>query len=181
MANKLKAALVSFPSGGGSPTVIVFQFNPETLTRSLPPPPSDLTAPTAVYQAISFTLSLDAVDLDAPIDPRTQAFGVLPTLTALEFLLEESRGQSPPHTFFVWGSRIFAVEPASLLIRETEFSTQLAPVRAEVDVVLNVLDGPKQGAPEAVQQAWDENQKVRKRVLASLPSNLPDYITRILK
>lgn len=181
MASRLKAALVSFPAGCGTPTVIVFQFNPETLTRSLPPPPTDLTVSTDVEQAISFTLALDAVDLDAPIDPTIQAFGVLPTLTALELLVQESRGAAPPHVLFVWGARILAVQPVSLLIRETEFNQQLAPVRAEVDLVLNVLDAQKQGAPAAVRHAWDENQAVRKRVLASLPRSLPDYISRILK
>lgn len=172
----MKGALVSF-GADGNPVVILFQYNPEALTRSVPPPSAD-----PARETISFTLSLDAIDLDAPIDPATQMFGVLPTLTALEELTEQSRGPSPPHVLFAWGPhRILVVRLVSLLIRETQFNAQLAPVRADVDVVLNVLATIAQGAPPAVRRAYQDNQTARERLLAKLPRDFPDYINRILK
>ena len=181
MGAVMKGALISFGAGGNR-SVIVFQYNPEALTRSVPPASSDPAADGPARETISFTLSLDAIDLEAPIDPATQIFGVLPTLTALEELTEQSRGQSPPYVLFVWGPhRILVVRLVSLLIRETQFNTQLAPIRADVDVVLNVLESLGQGAPAAVRQAHQDNQAARERLLAKLPHQFPDYINRILK
>jgi hypothetical protein len=182
MGSVVQGALIGFGAGGGNPVVILFQYNPETLTRSVPPPLSGPAAAIAARETISFTLSLDAIDLDAPIDPATQAFGVLPTLTALEALTEQSRSQTPPDVIFVWGPhRILVVQLVSLLIRETHFNAQLAPVRADVDVVLNVLETLAQGAPPAVRRAHQEDQTARERFLAKLPREFPDYINRILK
>lgn len=182
MGSVVKGALISFGSGGGNPVVILFQYNPEALTRSVPPQSADPAATGPGRESISLTLSLDAVDLDAPIDPASKIFGVLPTLTALEDLTEQSRGQSPPDVLFVWGPhRILVVRLVSLLIRETRFNTQLAPVRADVDVALNVLDTIAQGAPPAVRQAHQDNQTARERLLAKLPREFPDYINRIVK
>jgi hypothetical protein len=182
MGSAVKGALINFGAGGGTPVVILFQYNPQTLTRTVPPSASGSAANLPARETIGFTLSLDAIDLDAPIDPATQIFGVLPTLTALEELTEQSRSQSPPDVLFVWGPhRILVVRLVSLLIRETQFNPQLAPVQADVDVVLNVLDTLAQGAPPAIRQAHQENQAARERFLAKLPREFPDYINRILK
>lgn len=177
----MKSALVSF-GADANPVVILFQYNPEALTRSVPPPSSDPAVSDPARETISFTLSMDAIDLDAPIDPATQIFGVLPTLTALEELTEQSRGQSPPYVLFVWGAhRILVVRLVSLLIHETQFNTQLAPVRADVEVVLKVLETLAQGAPPAVRRAYQDNQTTSERLMAKLPREFPDYINRILK
>jgi hypothetical protein len=182
MSAAVKAALISFGTGGGNPVVILFQYNPQTLTRFVPPASSDLAAHGPARETISFTLPLDAIDLDGPIDPATQIFGVLPTLTALEELTEQSRTQSPPYVLFFWGPhRVLVVRLVSLLIRETQFNTQLAPVRADVDVVLNVLQTLAQDAPPAVRQAHQDNQATRERLLEMLPHEFPDYINRTLK
>jgi len=178
----VKGALIGFAAGGGNPVVILFQYNPEALTRSLPALSADPAVTGSAREIISFTLSLDAIDLDAPIDPANQVVGVLPTLTALEELTEQSRGQSPPYVLFVWGPhRVLVVRVVSLLIRETQFNTQLAPIRADVDVVLNVLADLAEGAPPAVRQAHQDNRAARERFLAKLPREFPDYINRILK
>lgn len=178
----MKGALIGFGAGGGNPMVIVFQYNPEALTRSVPPPSTELAANGPARETISFTLSLDAIDLDAPIDPATQTFGVLPTLIALEELTDHARGQSPPHVLFFWGPhRILVVRIMSLVIRETHFNPELAPVRADVDVVLNVLESLAQDAPPAVRRAHQDNQAARAGLLAKLPREIPDYINRVLK
>jgi len=181
MGSAVKGALISF-EGGPNPLVIVFQFNPDALTRSVAAPLSSPAGTVPDRETINFTLSLDAIDLDAPIDPATQIFGVLPTLTALAELTKQSSSQAPPYVLFVWGPhRILVVRLLSLLIRETEFNAQLAPVRADVDVVLNVLETLAEGAPPAVRNAHQETQAARERFLAKLPREFPDYISRILK
>lgn len=96
----LKGAFVKLDAGllGFLPNIIVFQFNPETVTRSpgvaQPPPAADgsgprdsLEQPAEPTEQISFTLRLDASDQLAAGDPVAAASGVLPALSALEMLL----------------------------------------------------------------------------------------------
>src|SRR6185437_9874722 len=100
----LKGALVVFQSQktGPPPTVIVFQYNPDQLTRSLqhraaPPDPSDVGgAREDVFrvlgppvETITLSVELDAADqLEQPErSPEVVANGLQPALAALELLL----------------------------------------------------------------------------------------------
>src|SRR5579862_1272361 len=96
----LKGAFLSFGAGllGALPNIVVFQFNPEQVSRtpSLPQPPSvsgnagptdALQQPTLPGETISFTLKLDASDQLADGNPIAAASGILPTLSALELLM----------------------------------------------------------------------------------------------
>jgi hypothetical protein len=96
----LKGAFLSFGAGllGALPNIVVFQFNPEQVSRtpSLPQPPSlpgnagptdALQQPTLPGESISFTLKLDASDQLADGNPIAAASGILPTLCALELLM----------------------------------------------------------------------------------------------
>jgi hypothetical protein len=101
----LKGALVSFPSHflGPVPNVIVFQYNPDNLSRSLAhrAPPRDPTgkkgaAVEDVYrvqgapvETINVTVELDATDQLAEPDshPHVTTLGLHPALAALELLL----------------------------------------------------------------------------------------------
>ncbi|MCX6674682.1 MAG: hypothetical protein NTY37_13000 [Methanothrix sp.] len=105
-----KGALVSFPSHflGPVPNVIVFQYNPEQLSRNLtdriPRQSSDqkgsareeayvVTGPPV--ETINITVDLDAADqLSEPaFHPHTVQFGIHPALAALEMLLYPSQAQ----------------------------------------------------------------------------------------
>jgi hypothetical protein len=100
----LKGALVVFETAAPVPTnLIVFQYNPETMSRGLQPtggatpaapqqgaaPPQPTLPPVETFQ---LTVELDAADqLEAPAaNPLTKAVGLHPTLAALELLLSPS-------------------------------------------------------------------------------------------
>ena len=96
----LKGAFVRLDAGllGFLPNVIVFQFNPETLSRSpglaQTPAAADgsgprdtLEQPSEPSEQISFTLRLDATDQLVDGDAGAVTAGVLPALSALELLM----------------------------------------------------------------------------------------------
>jgi hypothetical protein len=100
----LKGALVSLQSQflGPVPSIIVFQYNPEQLARTLsrrvpPPAPSNIGAAREDTQramgppveAITLSVSLSAADqlAEPALHSQTVAFGLHPALAALELLL----------------------------------------------------------------------------------------------
>ena len=123
--------------------IIVFQYNPETLVRRLesvnpaiplPPPPA---IPPAPRELVSFTLAFDAADKLELGDPLTAQNGILPAISALEFLLYPRKGE-----LTLWvsgGKRIIPVRITELQITEQAFDAALNPIRAEVAVTLTVL------------------------------------------
>jgi hypothetical protein len=99
MAGTLKGALISFTPSfiGAMPNVIIFQFNPETITHTWTAAPSDPGAghdPLAVKgvpgETFGFTLAVDAKDMIADGNAVSAALatasGVYPRLSALELL-----------------------------------------------------------------------------------------------
>lgn len=100
----LKGALVAYESQflGPIPNVVIFQYNPETVTRTLTEQratgdgTTGQRSPREAYQVkgppkekISLTVILDAADqLEAPeLHPEVVAAGLHPVLAALELLL----------------------------------------------------------------------------------------------
>jgi hypothetical protein len=170
----LKGAFINLGAGllGGLPNIVVFQFNPEKVSRTpaAAQPPS--TCPSGNTNAwdqscppserISFQIRVDATDQLAESNPIAAASGILPTLSALELLMLPKTsltidlgsliggggGAKPyvsppfqsPAVLFFWGPfRILPVFVTSLGIEETLYNTLLVPVRAEVNVDLQVL------------------------------------------
>ena len=101
----LKGALVVFAARVPLPTnVIVFQYNPETMSRSFAPQSSDgdeqaaprpgaagRTAPTyPPNETFTVSIDLDAADQLGESDPIALETGLHPTLSALELLLAPS-------------------------------------------------------------------------------------------
>jgi len=97
----LKGALVelSEPFLGPAPNVIVFQYNPETLRRTMHPwqPPAggaaaetrenDRAQPFDPAESLTLTLDLDASDAMEEGDSTATQFGVADRIAALEMLL----------------------------------------------------------------------------------------------
>jgi hypothetical protein len=96
----LKGAFINLGAGllGALPNIVVFQFNPDRVTRTpslvRPPPPSDGAGsrdsneqPGEPGESMSFTLRIDATDQLARANPIAAASGILPTLSALELLM----------------------------------------------------------------------------------------------
>lgn len=195
----LKGAFLKFDAGllGKLPNIVVFQFNPDRVTRTptlaRPPVKPDGSGsqpaaqqPDPPAESISFTLRLDANDQLAQGNPIAATSGILPTLSALELLMVSSAplidlasliGKKKPHqnppeklptVLFFWGPfRILPVSVKSLSITETEYDPLLNPVRAEVAVSLDVLTR-KQAEDDAVAiGAYKYSQGV-KEVMAAL-------------
>jgi hypothetical protein len=146
--------------------VVVFQYNPDEVTRTVRPrtPPSGGSAADAQRiwgaptESIAMTIELDATNGLEAADPTTAAFGVGAKLAALEMLLYPNSAKVivdtallmagtievvPPMghlTILVWGTgRAVPVKVQSLTITEQAFSTKLAPIRASVAIALDVL------------------------------------------
>lgn len=99
----LKGAFIDLGLGllGALPNIIVFQFNPDSISRTpsmvLPPPPNDGSGtrdasqqpgPGEPSESISFSLRIDATDqLVLERNPVAAARGIYPTLSALELLM----------------------------------------------------------------------------------------------
>ncbi|MFX0202897.1 MAG: hypothetical protein ACFFCW_42885 [Candidatus Hodarchaeota archaeon] len=113
-------------------------------------------------ESVNFEIRLDATDKLNDGDPITEQFGIAPQLATLELMVypkDESllgellsmlspegfsftRGANPPMILFIWGrKRVLPVNINSMNITETEFSTDLNPIRATVSVSLTVIEG----------------------------------------
>jgi len=103
----LKGAFINLGAGllGALPNIVVFQFNPDRMTRTpklVRPPAPDTGAgvrnageqPGQPSESISFSLRLDATDQLASGNPIAAASGILPTLSALELLMTPASGLS---------------------------------------------------------------------------------------
>src|SRR6185436_48802 len=90
----LRGALIEYGSGliGPLPNVVIFQFNPESLSRSLqiPQRPTGATqrettqAGEKTFEKISFKAHFSAVDMLADGKVLAQLFGIGPQLAAIE-------------------------------------------------------------------------------------------------
>jgi Contractile injection system tube protein len=160
----IRSGLVLVDPGRGSVLgVIVMQFNPDTLERSLAPQVAGadqgdrteaLRLKGPAVETWKFVAEIDATDqLDVPAE-----HGIHPQLAALETLVHPSSRRitanqalaalgtleitpmETPLTLFVWGTkRVMPVRVTELSITEDAFDINLNPIRASVNVGLRVL------------------------------------------
>jgi hypothetical protein len=162
----LKGALVGMDLFNPIASIIVFQYNPDTMTRRLEPRGSSregergeafrLSGPPK--ETITVSVEIDATDQLADRHPLALAAGISPTLSALEMLVYpksalviantviaalggiEVLPAPGPMVLFVWGpTRVLPVRVASISITEEAFDTLLNPIRAKVELSLEVL------------------------------------------
>jgi len=162
----IKGALVGIDPLVPVPNVVVFQYNPDTMTRKLEPravaaegdrgEAYRLTG--APKETITLTVEIDATDQLEQTNPLTAAVGIYPTLAALEILLYPKSAMviandilslvgtievipvQGPMVLFVWGSqRILPVRLTTLSITEEAHDPLLNPIRAKVELSLTVL------------------------------------------
>ncbi|MFD8751708.1 hypothetical protein ACFV0O_12120 [Kitasatospora sp. NPDC059577] len=152
------------PQRGTPQRVIVLQFNPDSLERSLAPQVAGADGSGDRTEALrlkgpavetwKFTAELDATDqLELP-SPN----GIHPQLATLELLVQPASAQllanqalaalgtleitpiEAPLTLFTWGGkRILPVRLTELTITEEAFDIDLNPIRAAVAIGLRVL------------------------------------------
>lgn len=161
-----KGALVTVSSTGQQAS-IPFQYNPDTLRRTLTPQlvggqQNDRSQMVrfsgAPVETISVEVELDYVDASNMADATVASLGVYPLLSALEVLayVPSATVQSnasllamgtlevaptpAPLTLFVWGQqRVVPVSIQSYGITEQAFDNYLTPIRAVVQLELRVL------------------------------------------
>lgn len=163
----VKGAIVGIDLFNPLASVIIFQYNPETLTRSLAAQTvgSDsgarsealrLTGPPV--ESISLKVEIDATDQLERADPAAAAMGIYPQLAALEMLLYpksvvaitnavlslagtiELIPSEAPLTLFIWGpKRVVPVRLKDFSITEDAYDANLNPIRASASLNLRVL------------------------------------------
>jgi hypothetical protein len=163
----LKGAIIGIDPFNPLASVVIFQYNPHQLTRTLTPQtmggegnPSEalrLTGPP--QETISVEIEVDAADqLEQGKFPATE-IGVYPALSALEMLIYPKSAlvianeallaagiieiipPEAPLTLFIWGiKRILPVRLTQLSITEEAFDSNLNPIRATVSLGLRVLN-----------------------------------------
>jgi hypothetical protein len=162
-----KGAIVGLDPFNPLASVIVFQYNPDTLTRTL-------TAQTVGGNAaqgealrlkgppqenITVNVEIDAADQLEKADGIATSMGLYPTLSSLEMLLYPKSAlvianevlanvgvieiipPEAPLTLFIWGiKRVVPVRLTTFSITEEAFDPNLNPIRAKVNLGLRVLN-----------------------------------------
>ncbi len=197
----LKGALVAYdqPILGPIPNIIVLQYNPDQLTRTLRPrgtprqsattgeaKQDTLLTPGPPNESISLAVELDATDQLEAGNRIALERGIQPALAALELLMYPKsrevrsnaqaavRGtaslkpESLPVVLFVWGkARVVPVRVTSCTVTEQAFDQMLNPIRARVDLGLQVLTYIDLPEDNLGAQAFNAMQ-VQREVLAGL-------------
>lgn len=164
-----KGAIVRIEPRNPNSNVIPFQYNPDTLSRTLEATgtggggakggktePFRLSG--APKETIKVNVEIDATDQLETGDFRATSMGVHPQLSALELLLYPSSVSvvtntllaaigtielvppDPPMILFVWGARrVLPVRITGFSVTEEQYDTNLNPIRAKVDLSMQVL------------------------------------------
>ena len=163
----LKGALVAFDLPDTTPQVIIFQYNPNTLTRTLQAQTTGgggggragpVRVKGAPIETSSPRVEMDATDeleqakedaVETGIHTRLAALerllyppsdGVLSNLDQMSHGVLEVVPAMAPFTLFVYGpQRILPVQVTSFRVTEEAHDARLNPIRAKVDLGLRVL------------------------------------------
>ncbi|HEX4961797.1 MAG TPA: hypothetical protein VF173_13220 [Thermoanaerobaculia bacterium] len=163
----LKGVILAIDKLNPVSSVIIFQYNPENLTRTLDPQISSeggsrsevLRLKGAPKESITADIVIDATDQLEKSDPVAARVGIYPQLSALEMLIYpksllvikntilsllgsiEITPPQAPLTLFAWGpARIVPVVVTSMSITEEMHDVLLNPIRAKVSLGLRVLN-----------------------------------------
>jgi hypothetical protein len=165
LGRPVRSGLVTVDPVSGAPQrVVVMQFNPDSLQRSLAPQATAAEGQGDRTEALRLTgPAVETWKFDAEIDATDQADqpapdGIHPQLALLELLIQPPSGRlrtnqalaaigtlevlpvEAPLTVFVWGGRrVLPVRLTELSITEDAFDTNLNPIRATISVGLRVL------------------------------------------
>jgi hypothetical protein len=162
-----KGALVTTDPLNPPPRTIAFQYNPESLRRTLQPQlvggdqhdrSQMVRFAGAPIETFTVEVELDSVDSSGVADATRAGNGVLPTLYALELLaypttssvvtaaghlsfgVMEIAPAAAPLTLFVFGGRrVVPVQVTQYDIVEQAFDIYLTPIRATVSLTLRAL------------------------------------------
>jgi len=163
----VKGAIVGFDPFNPLASVIVFQYNPDSLTRTLQAQTTGsqsgdrseaLRLKGAPVETITVNIEIDATDQLEKSDPLATSLGIYPQLSALEMLIYPKSAlviantvllavgtieiipPAAPFTLFIWGpKRVVPVRLTTFTITEEAYDVSLNPIRAKVALGLRVL------------------------------------------
>jgi hypothetical protein len=162
----ISGAIVGIDPTEPKPLVIIFQYNPDSLSRTLQPQmgaeggdrTEALRLKGAPVETIKVDIELNAADQLERDDSTAREMGLYPVLSALEMLVYpraqrvitntrllalgtiEILPPVAPLTVFVWGpKRALPVKLTEFSITEEAHDLKLNPIRAKVSLGLRVL------------------------------------------
>jgi hypothetical protein len=164
----LRGALVGIDPFNPLASVVVFQYNPDSLQRTLQPQVAGggegedkseaLRLKGPPTETIKVDIEIDATDGLESGDGSARSMGIYPQLSALEMLIYPKSAlviantvllalgtieiipPSAPLTIFVWGAkRAVPVKISEFSITEEAYDAALNPIRAKVSLGLRVL------------------------------------------
>jgi hypothetical protein len=163
----LKGAIVRLDLPSLAAGFVVFQYNPDKVTRNLRVPGADEAGgnrseatrlPGPPVETLSMDVEIDATDQLAQGDDITQKLGIYPQLSALETLIYPASSlmvtnflasklgsivalpSLGPFTLLVWGlKRVVPVRLTKLNITEEAHDQSLNPLRAKVALEFRIL------------------------------------------
>lgn len=161
-----KGAIVGMDIFNPLASVIIFQYNPETLTRTLQAQTTNgegdrseaLRLKGPPVETIKLDVEIDATDQLEKADGIASSMGIYPQLSALEMLLYPKSALTiantvllatgtlevippeAPFTLFIWGpKRVLPVRLTTFTIAEELHDPSLNPIHAKVSLELRVL------------------------------------------
>lgn len=161
-----KGAIVGVDPFNPLASIVVFQYNPESLTRRIEAqaagdgsnPHEALRLKGPPQETITLDIEIDATDQLEANSAQASALGLYPVLSALEMLLYPKSLQvianaalanvglieiippEAPLTLLIWGlKRVVPVRLTGFTITEDAFDTSLNPIRAKANLSLSVL------------------------------------------
>jgi len=159
-----KAALVVFDAPNPVPSLIEFQYNPETLTRDIKANAAEGGAQSDAFrltgapiETIKMEVLLDATDRLEENDDMVRKLGIHADLASFETLITpksttviantillnlgtiEILSATAPFVLLVWGMRVLPVRISGFSITEESFDHNLNPLRAKIGLDLAVL------------------------------------------
>lgn len=162
----LKGAIIGLDELNPAASVILFQYNPATMTRTLAPQFGGegaegieaLRLGGPPVETIKMEVAIDAADQLEKGDPIAATMGIYPQLASLEMLLYPKSQRviantallaagtmeiippTAPMTLLVWGpQRVVPVKLTEFSITEEQYDPALNPIRAKVGLGMQVL------------------------------------------
>lgn len=148
-------------------------------------------------ESFSVTIRLDFADRQESLTGFDETEGIAPEIAAIEDLLypaeaeqdKASDGSDPvrvaaarPTVLFVWGpNRVAPVRITQMKIDETIYNNLLNPVRAEIEVSLEVVGAADVRDDKAVKAALDHTDQQRKRLAQSFRERTASQSTNALE
>lgn len=193
-----KGALIGLDVLKPVASVVVFQYNPEKVTRTLRPKASGsdgaegealrITGPPE--ETFSLEIEVDAADQLASGDAVAGTLGIAPQLASLEMMLYPASAvvianealalaglvevvpPEAPLALLVWGpSRVLPVRITDMSVAEEAYDPNLNPIQAKVTVGLRVLNYDDLGLLSVGGGLFMVHQ-IAKEVMANLGSAL---------